>query len=98
MTTMQMIAALKAEGYRITKPKPKIKDRVGPTFVAMFADGEITRMSTFTSLSSLDVARGLRIARAAYITRLKCEAPYSTPAILSARFEQDGQVLASYDW
>jgi hypothetical protein len=48
------IACLKAAGYRVSKPKPRVKDRVGPTFVACFADGQVTRMSTFTSLANLE--------------------------------------------
>src|SRR5215831_17505026 len=68
------IAAVKAAGYRVSKPrKPKIfkrgKDRVGPTFVCEFADGTTTRMSTFTSLEKLDWERGERLSQAAYQSR-----------------------------
>jgi hypothetical protein len=92
---------VKAAGYRVTKPKAKVKDRVGPTFVATFADSAVTRMSTFTSLAKLDVDRGLRLARAAYESRSRCF-PNGTnaivPPIVSAHFEQDGVTLASYDF
>ena len=37
-----------------------------PTFVATFADGEVTQMTTYTALDELDVTRGVRLARAAY--------------------------------
>jgi hypothetical protein len=88
----QAISLLKAAGYRVTKSKPKAKDRVGPTFVACFADGQVTRMSTYTSLTSLDRARGERLSLAAYESRMK-QAP---PTIMEAHFEQDGVVLERY--
>ena len=64
-----------------------------PTFVATFADGEVTQMTTYATLDELDVTRGVRLARAAYEARTKHE----PPAIIEARFEQDGKILASYD-
>jgi hypothetical protein len=100
------IKTLRAAGYRVSKPRkqknPKRgKDRVGPTCVAMFADGEVTRMSTFTSLKQLDWERGLRLSRAAYESRWRMRVrvqgvpPLSAlPPIISVRFEQDGAVLA----
>jgi hypothetical protein len=68
------LAVVKAAGYRVSKPrqyrhKGKHKDRVGPTFVAEFADGVVTRMSTFTSLKNLDWGRGERLSQAAYQSR-----------------------------
>jgi hypothetical protein len=92
MTVNDAIALLKANGYRVTKPKTRIKDRVGPTFVARFADGQVTRMSTFTSLVRLDYDRGLRLSHAAYESRTK-QVP---PSIVSAHFEQDGEILQRY--
>src|SRR5262245_11577777 len=106
------IATLKLAGYRVVKSKPKQyrrkgkhKDRVGPTFVAEFADGTVTRMSTFTSLEKLDWERGKRLSQAAWVSRWRMrerkQRPYWAlsvapvpPAIVSARFEQDGKVLA----
>ena len=97
------INAVKAAGYRISKPrKPKSPEtRVGPTFVAEFADGEVTRMSTFTSLEKLDWGRGERLAQAAYgsrwrrVRRIRADFIEPVlPAIVSAHFEQDGIVLA----
>jgi DNA-binding transcriptional regulator YdaS (Cro superfamily) len=106
----EAIAFIKAAGYRVSKPRtskrPKPKDRVGPTFVAEFADGTVTRMSTFTSLEKLDWERGERLSQAAYQSRWRVRqrkqhpnlvdsiAPVP-PAIISARFEQDGKVLGA---
>jgi hypothetical protein len=92
MNVEDAIACLKAAGYRVSKPKPKVKDRVGPTFVACFADGQVTRMSTFTSLANLDRGRGIRLSHAAYESRMK----QAAPAIIDAHFEQDGVVQARY--
>ena len=65
----------------------------GPTFVARFADGQTTRMSTHTTLDKLDVKRGVRLSRHAYSSRTKKE----PPAILEAHFESaDGEILAEY--
>jgi hypothetical protein len=100
MTESEAIVFLRAQGYRVTKPKPKVvKDRVGPTFVATFADGEVTRMSIFTSLSSLDYGRGIRLAQAAYESRARRRANGTNaivPPIVAAHFEQDGMTLANY--
>ena len=104
----EAIALIEGAGYRVSKPKakskPKSKDRVGPTCVAKFADGEITRMSTYTSLTRLDWARGERLAQAAHQSRwrtrhrthtlhLNLVAP-APPAIIAMHFEQGGAVLA----
>jgi len=65
-----------------------------PAFIATFADGEITRMTTYTRLDKLNLRRGVRLARAAYESRTKHE----PPAIIEARFERRGsEILASYD-
>jgi hypothetical protein len=63
-----------------------------PTFIAEFADGEVTKMTTFSSIKKLDVERGIRLAKHAYEQRTGKE----PPAMVAARFEQDGQLLASY--
>ena len=88
----EAIAQVRAAGYRVSKPKAKSGGRVGPTFVAKFADGTVTRMSTFTSLDKLDWDRGERLSIAAYQSRWRTN--NVPPAILSERFEQDGVVLA----
>jgi hypothetical protein len=64
-----------------------------PTFVATFADDEVTRMSVFTSREKLDMARGVRLARAAYESRMK----QAALPIIEARYERDGEVLESYE-
>ena len=66
---------------------------ISPTFVAQFADGEITRLTTYTSLDKLDVARGLRLARHAYSSRTGKKKP---PAVVAARFERNGATLKEY--
>jgi hypothetical protein len=63
-----------------------------PTFVATFADGEVTRMTTHQSGKSLDLARGVRLARAAYESRAKKAAP----PIIEAHFERESEVLQHY--
>jgi hypothetical protein len=103
----EAIGLVRSAGYRVSKPKAKAKpnrktkDRVGPTFVATFADGEVTRMSTCTPIERLDWGRGLRLAQAAYESRWRTRVrvqglpPLSVlPPIISAHFEQDGVVLA----
>jgi hypothetical protein len=110
---IEAIKTVRAAGYRVSKPrKPKIfkrgKDRVGPTFVAEFADDVITRMSTFTSLEKLDWDRGERLSQAAWQSRWRvwfrkqtgkvCPVDPDTlipPVIVAARFEQDGKVLGT---
>ena len=63
-----------------------------PVFVARFADGEVTRMTTCCSPENLDWSRGERLSQAAYQSRRQThDAP---PAIVSAWFEQNGEVLA----
>ena len=104
MELEQALACVRAAGFRVSKPQKKNKKaRVGPTFVARFADGEVTRMSTFTSLSNLDRARGERLSRAAWATRhqLSCEWTSAQlvemcPPIVGGYFEQDGVMLATY--
>lgn len=63
-----------------------------PSFIATFADGERTRMTVFTRLDKLDVARGVRLARHAYRSRTKRE----PTTIIEARFERHGIELARY--
>ena len=102
------LTIVKAAGYRVSKPKtPKRKNCIGPTFVAEFADGAITRMSTFTSLENLDWGRGERLSQAAYQSRWRTRervhrrgtialfAP-APPPIIAAHFERDAEVLESY--
>jgi len=65
-----------------------------PTFVATFADGEVTRMTTFQPAGkTLNLGRGVRLARAAYDSRMKKK----SPPIVRAHYERDGETLASYE-
>jgi hypothetical protein len=76
-----------------------------PIFVARFADGEVTRMTTYTSLTALDVGRGVRLAHHAYRSRKKLGSMAPTPPIIEARFErliakrgqESWETLATYD-
>jgi len=100
MNEQAAIALLRTMGYRVSKPKAKVvKDRVGPTFVARFADGEVTRMSVFTSLAKLDYDRAARLSCAAYESRARRKATGTNavlPPIVAAHFEQDGNIIARY--
>jgi hypothetical protein len=79
-----------------------------PTFVATFADGEVTRMSVWHDperRTTLDLRRGIKLARSAYITRQHNREhrvgfdgpPVVAPAIVEAHYEQDGVVLEVFD-
>jgi hypothetical protein len=64
-----------------------------PIFVAKFDNGDsvvITRMTV--PGSKLNMARGVRLARAAYESRMK-KAP---PPIISAHYESDGEIVETY--
>jgi hypothetical protein len=56
-----------------------------PTFVACFADGETTRLTTYCEPGKQDVGRGVRLAQLAYRSRRKQE----PPAIVAASFEHN---------
>jgi hypothetical protein len=81
-----------------------------PTFVATFADGEVTRMSVYHAdgCATFDLRRGIRLAMAAYDARARRRdtalgfdgTPVTVPAIVKAHFEDVGHepvVLAEYD-
>src|SRR5262249_5394561 len=63
-----------------------------PTFVATFADGEVTRMTVFCPPDDVDVERGKKLARYAYESRTK----KTPPAFLKAHFEHAGVVFKAY--
>jgi len=78
-------------------PKIKTKKQAeplcgSPTFVATFADGEVTRMTVFGTPDDVDVERGKKLARYAYESRTK----KPPPAFLKAHFEQAGVVFRAY--
>jgi hypothetical protein len=66
-----------------------------PIFVATFADGEIARMLVWRGRrKTLDLARAVRLAQAAYASRMKQQ----PPPITEGQFvDTDGNVLAEYD-
>lgn len=82
----------------------------GPTFVATFIDGVITRMTTHCPNGKLDLGRGVRLARAAYRVRKRARArraasepgpPPEPPALEAGCFVTRGDdgadvVLKSY--
>jgi hypothetical protein len=66
-----------------------------PTFVAEFENGDsvvVTRMSVHKPDGKLSMVRGVRLARAAYESRMK-RVP---PAIVSAHYESDGEIIETY--
>jgi hypothetical protein len=67
-----------------------------PSFIAKFESGDsvvITRMTVHTPKDRLNLARGVHLARAAFESRMKKPAP----AIVSAHYERDGEILENYD-
>lgn len=66
-----------------------------PTFVAQFADGVTTRMTCHCAPDHLDLARGIKLSRAAYESRIR----KSPPAIIEARFVEpfSDEMIKSYD-
>jgi hypothetical protein len=67
-----------------------------PTFVAEFEDGDsvvVTRMSVHAPNGKPSMTRGVRLARAAYESRMKKPAP----AIVAAHYECDGKIIENYD-
>jgi hypothetical protein len=66
-----------------------------PIFDATFTDGTQVRMTTWHDKDhkSLDLARGVRLAIAAYKTRHPSN---PVPSFKEARFERDGEVLQRY--
>ncbi len=67
-----------------------------PTFVALFEDGLVTRMTTHCGSGKLDLKRGIALSRAAYEKR----ASKPPPLIVAAKFVEPGYtdtVLEEYD-
>src|SRR5262249_26665693 len=78
---IEALKTVREAGYGVVKPrqrqyrrKGKHKDRAGPTYVCRFNDGEVVRMTIFTSLTKLDWARGEKLALAAYESRWRMRA------------------------
>jgi hypothetical protein len=83
---------VKAAGYRVTKLKPRKLTPRGPTCVVTFADGTLCRMTTHCRDDALDWERGIGLCRAAWSTRQALPMAQA-PAVISAYFERDGNVL-----
>jgi hypothetical protein len=68
-----------------------------PTFIARFADGEVVSMTIYhdDERKTLDLKRGVRLARWAYLSRKKQEPPVIENASF-VRFEREGPPLAVY--
>ena len=78
--------------------KPPEPDHSSPkfTFVALFSDGVVTRMTTHCENGKLNLGRGLALSVAAYESR----AGKTAPAIVAAKFVEPGYddtVLKEYD-
>jgi len=82
---------VKAAGYRVTKSKPHKLTSRGPTCVR-FADGTLCRMTTHCRDDVLDWERGIKLCKAARSTR-QSRPMAQAPAVISAHFERDGNVL-----
>jgi hypothetical protein len=70
-----------------------------PTFIARFADGEVVRMTTChdDERKTLDLKRGVRLARWAYLSRKKQEPPMIESASFESRLDDGGsETLATY--
>jgi hypothetical protein len=74
---------------RSNKMKPKEPDQSSPkwTFIALFADGIATRMTTFCADGKFDLERGVALARAAYNSRTGNGA---SPTIVAAKYVEPG--------
>jgi hypothetical protein len=88
----QALQLVKAAGYRVTKPKSRKLTSRGPTCVVRFADGTLCRMTTHCRDDALDYERGVKLCKAAWSTR-KGLPMAQAPAVVSAHFERDGNVL-----
>lgn len=87
---------VRSAGYRVTKPKPRKRNHVGPTCVVQFADGNVCRMTTHCHDSALDYDRGIRLCKAAWSSRRSLPMAMA-PVIVSAHFERDGNILGQQE-
>jgi hypothetical protein len=83
---------VKAAGYRVTKPKSRKRNHVGPTCVVQFADGNVCRMTTHCHDDALDWDRGIGLCKAAWSSR-KALPMTMAPEVISAHFERNGNIL-----
>lgn len=94
MTLEEAIKLVKAAGYTVSKPRTRKLNHVGPTFVAHWSDGVITRMSIHTTDEKPDLERALLVSLAAYESRTRRQ---GLARIVEGRFERAGNVLRTYD-
>jgi hypothetical protein len=78
-------------------PAPKsVQPSDSLVFAAKWSDGTETRMSIYTTLEELDVARGVAVSRAAYSSRRRVPMTEIVATIVQASFEKDCVILQSY--
>ena len=97
MQLSEAIAMVKAAGYTVRKQvisRKKALSKVGPTFVAKWMDGEVTRMSIHCTDDNPDLVRAVRVSWAAYQSRTKGQS--ICHVIQDGRFERDGQCIHAY--
>ena len=99
----------RSRGRRLSFSETQMSNQ-SPTFVATFADGEVTRMSIYHAegCATFDLRRGIKLATAAYVSRARRRdtalgfdgAPVTVPTIVGGHFEDVGHepaiVLAEY--
>ena len=93
----EAIAMVKAAGYTVRKQvisRKKALSKVGPTFVARWTDGEVTRMTIHCTDEKPDLGRAVRVSWAAYDARTKGQG--FARAIEKGYFERDGIPLHEY--
>jgi hypothetical protein len=88
----EALRLVRAAGYRVTKPKARKRNYVGPTCVVTFADGTLCRMTTHSDDNDLDWDRGIGLCKAAWSSRRDLPMAQA-PQIVSAHFERNGSIL-----
>ena len=99
MDIKEAIAFLKEAGYSVTKPRQRKSKLtcVGPTFRAVWPDGEVTRMTIHCNDESPDIKRAVRVSWAAYESRCRRLNRTAIPDhIIDGSFERDGVALHNY--
>jgi hypothetical protein len=88
------VAALAHAGVAVLFGEWRTTMTHSPVFVATFNDDTQTRMTVWhdPQHKTLNLDRGVRLAQSAYRSR-KGQEP---PLVVAARFERDGEILASY--